>query len=147
MDNMEKFKYIIIFLLALLLGLTYYQMEQYQKISQKLISENNYLDKEIEKLNLQNRKNQEVVNVLNAQVDEQTKMILSLEQNLTGLLSFQPAREDFRIDHKLYNEPEDKNVSYGNKEDDKFSFPVEPKVNLDENNEVESLEIKIKKSF
>lgn len=143
---MEKFKYIIIFLLTVLLGLTYYQLNQYQKISNKLIAENNYLDKKNEELSSQNLKKQETIEVLNRQIKDQEQEILSLQNHLSNLLSSQPLQKDY---NEMGENPfEEKAPGLKNNDDEqKPDLSLDPGVNLDENNEIESIEIKLKKSF
>lgn len=142
---MEKFKYIIIFLLTALLGLTYYQLEQYRKISQTLIFENNNLDKTIEELKTQNLKKQEALDVLNDQLKQQQLQIISLQDHLAELLIKEFLEKEGISQESYYDEevPLMQNSESGQNPD----LSIEPDINLNENNEIESIEIKVKKSF
>ena len=160
---MEKFKYIIIFTLVLLLGLTYYQFYEYKKISRTLISENNKLDDENNTLQALNLENRDLVKNLNETIAKQKEQILSLQGNISSLLGYEPLEdneEDFgsgiseeydqMMDEMIPAEqnPFDKKFpDLQSETEEKSDFSLEPNVDLNENNEIEGINIKLKKQF
>eukprot|EP01156_Anaeramoeba_ignava_P001212 Anaeramoba_ignava/a1274_187.p3 GENE.a1274_187~~a1274_187.p3 ORF type:complete len:160 (-),score=18.91 a1274_187:374-853(-) len=159
---MEKFKYIIIFTLVLLLGLTYYQFYEYKKISRTLISENNKLDDENNKLQALNLENRDLVKNLNETIVKQKDQILSLQGNISSLLGYEPVQEEEDFGSEIYEEydrmmdemipvkenPFDKKFpDLQNETEEKSDFSLEPNVDLNENNEIEGINIKLKKQF
>jgi uncharacterized protein HemX len=104
---MEKFKYIIIFTLILVLGLTYYQSYEYKQISQTLISENNKLDDNNNKLEALNSQNQDLIKGLNETIEKQNQQIVSLKQNISSLLGSQPDNEQTVFETEIFEEYDD----------------------------------------
>jgi hypothetical protein len=159
---MEKFKYIIIFTLILVLGLTYYQSYEYKQISQTLISENNKLDDNNNKLEALNSQNQDLIKGLNETIEKQNQQIVSLKQNISSLLGSQPDNEQTVFETEIFEEYDDlMNNLIPNEENpfdkrfpnleeeplEKSDFSLQPGVDLNEDNEIEGVNIKLNKQF
>lgn len=151
---MEKFKYLIILILSLLSAVLFYEYDEYKQISKKLISQNNNLDIELQKLHRENLSKQNTIEQLNIQIDEQNHKILTLEKQLMDFL-VNINEPKTLLEHSLETEDEqtvqnkenfEENLNSTN-EKSMFDLPVDPKIKMDENNKIESFEFQIEKNF
>lgn len=157
---MAKVKYIIILTLILVIGLLFLQLQNHKQLTNDLVYENNYLDKDHKSLINQIKQLEEKISNLENKITTLENNNTNLQDNINQLQDDIILMEEdinnkhlipndinytIKINDNIYKMPptfesNETNIS----EDD---LKIIPKIQLDDENNIESINIEYKENF
>lgn len=150
---MQKIKYIIIFTLLLALGLLYVQLDDYDKITNRLIKDNRsslqnktFLNKTIEELKTTNSELKNTIMILKEKIIslEEKNHLLTIqfyEQNITR--QDKNASINFNLNQEISEKQEYTQENINTEE----SLNITPNITLDDENKITGFGVEYKQEF
>jgi len=147
MKNIEKIKYLIILTLILSLGIVYYQLENYKKLTNSLIDQNNKISKQIEQLEQIKQTNKNLIAKKNKEIENLNDEIIKKDEEILKLTVVKETQDiNFTIATPYPTKLEDLPTFKDTKEQ-LPNFDVVPSIKLNNENKITGFNLQYQQKF